>query len=162
MPSKMPNLGARATKEFIAALDAHIQSVGFKGKRSDYILGAITERMKREAATKVPAAKAPHGVRNDSLPLNPDGTSWKSRLYPDRYQLVAIWNGAEFEIYNLHESPAFNKSRIFGNLRADEIAPNDGNKIEVTILDVPQGIERERVTETLRYELMAWISEIEG
>lgn len=94
--TNLKNLGARATADFIAHLDEHLNRINWHGNRSDYILTALVEKMASELDDDIPNPKPPHGVRPDALPQG-----WKSRLYADRYELVV---DADLNVMRLHES----------------------------------------------------------
>lgn len=142
------NLGVRCTPEFRAALDAALKHLDYPGSRAEYVLLALVERLQRDGIADVPAPAAPYGVRKDA---RPDG--WKSRLYADRYQLVAVWSLQDGFVFNhLHEYD-IDPSRLFGTIRAEEVMPGDGIRVEISVLDVPPGLMQEQLAGQLRLSL---------
>lgn len=146
------NLNLMVFPEFKDAYDKMLEERGIKN-RSEHILSLILADAQAHGY-KLPPAAAPHGVRSDALPQG-----WKSRFYPDRYQIVAVWNGKEFEFSHLHETERFDSDRVLDTLRADEVIPGDGRKVEVTVLDVPETVNKEKLQQGIRLELMTWFSE---
>jgi hypothetical protein len=120
----MPTINITVTEEFRDTLADMLSQEGIKN-RSDYILSLIQADAKSRGYL-LPPAIAPWGVRQDALPQNTDGGHWKSRLYSDRYQIVAVWNGKGFEFSHLHEFGVIEQGRIFDTLRADEVISGDG------------------------------------
>ncbi len=140
----------RATPEFLKALDDHISNQSFSGNRADWILAAIRAKAAQEGS-QLPGAKAPQGVRSDVLPAG-----WLSRLYQDRYQLVAVCTNQGIDVTHLHKFEG-EITNVYDTLRADEVAPGDALKIEVTVLNVPAKVSKQDLTQELRFAIMEWI-----
>lgn len=92
-----------------------------------FIVDAIIEKAKRDYDVQLQPASAPHGVRNDALPVN-----WKSRLYRDRYQLVAVKEKYGVELIPLHQyegetvsTTAYINHRVESPEKAEIYAPTD-------------------------------------
>lgn len=81
--------------EFLEMLDAHLAQIGVNN-RSRYITDAIAQRVEREGAT-LPAAAAPTGVTTSTRK-----NGWRSRLYRDRYQFVAVFADGQWQIDHMH------------------------------------------------------------
>ena len=98
-------------------------------RTSEFIIQAIDEKVQRDFDTTLQPASAPHGVRSDALP-----TGWKSRLYKDRYQIIAKWTGSGegFILCHYHEFTENLENRIYKTVRTEE-----GQPAEVTIIDIP-------------------------
>lgn len=128
---KLKNTGNRASEEFIEALDKHREQ--YEGTRNDYINEAVRQRVTREGGY-LPVANAPHGVRKDAR-LN----GWRSRLYPDRYQLVAIWDAGQNEwiIDHLHNTNSRATHPNRGIIRAETPYP-----LEIAVY-APLGVDKE-------------------
>lgn len=119
----------------------HLNAISGKNT-SAYIIQAIEEKADRDGQPFPVAAVAPHGVRSDALP-----TGWKSRLYKDRYQLVAEYTVTGFEVCHLHEYGKLPEN-VFGTLRVESPA------MEITIVGVPSGASREDVAHDVRLAVM--------
>lgn len=145
--SDLKKLTVYAEPAFISALN----ELNIKNK-SAFIAEAIAEKVKRDYDVALPIASAPHGVRLDALP---DG--WKSRMYPDRYQIVAVWDGNEFFFSHAHEFGKVSFERVYEVVMTDEVYPHDNRKVEVTIVDVPKTAMRDNVLHDLRLALHEWI-----
>lgn len=142
----LKNLGVRATPEFIEHLDSHLTKINFTGNRTDYVLTALVNKMASESDDDIPPPKAPNGVRTDARP-----NGWKSRLYPDRYQLVAVADLEEKQ-WVFHHLHSANLSEIeyeaFGLIRADMPYP-----VEVAVY-CPANWHKSDVKNEIGLELM--------
>jgi hypothetical protein len=142
----LKNLGVRATPEFIEHLDNHLTQINFTGNRTDYVLNALVEKLKSESGDDIPPPKAPNGVRTDARP-----NGWKSRLYPDRYQLVAIAD-LEAKCWIFHQLHTIDVGNIeyaaFGLIRADMPHP-----VEVAVY-CPANWRKSDVKSEIGLELM--------
>ena len=96
MSKKRIDLKLRVTPEYKEALDVYLKSIK-KTNTAAFILEAVAEKVMRDGGI-LPAPIAPHGVRSDALPIG-----WLSRLYPNRYQLVAVWDGKGWDVEHLHD-----------------------------------------------------------
>lgn len=85
-----------ARPEFADALKELAKQTG--DNQSEVIVKAI-QHYASMLGTEMPTAVAPHGVRSDALPKG-----WKSRLYPDRYVLIAYWDGSSIKLEQHHLS----------------------------------------------------------
>ncbi|MGB1284930.1 MAG: hypothetical protein ACPG7F_00235 [Aggregatilineales bacterium] len=92
-PDDRVDVKISATRHYRDQLDA---AAGGKDNRTDFIDAALRDAADRAGVT-LPARISPNGLRAGVLP---DG--WKSRLYKDRMQIVAVWNGFEIEFTHLH------------------------------------------------------------
>lgn len=118
----------------------HLRSIA--PNLSAYVIQACEEKAAREGQPFPVAAIAPHGVRNDALPQG-----WKSRLYQNRYQLVAEYTASGFEIYHYHEYPK-PVTNVFGVLEV--IVP----PAEVHVINVPVGVNKQDVANDVRWAVM--------
>jgi hypothetical protein len=143
MPSKNKSIGSRARPEFVDFLDSHLQQSGYPGSRSDYVLEAITEKLQHDGAIGIPVPKAPSGISEGERP-----TGWRSRLYKDRYQLVAALDDShEWHICHQHEST--HRGKPLGVIRAETPYP-----LEVTVY-CADSFDRAQVQQALGLELMS-------
>lgn len=139
----MPQVNFWASDDWKAALEELSLD-----NRSEYIREAVAMRVLRDFDKVLPASR-PHGVRLDAMP-----TGWKSRLYRDRYQLVAIWNRDGFQFIPLHEFDLVRTGRVYGTLRAETPEP-----CEITVLDIPRDTSPDKVSAQLHLDYITWLSE---
>jgi len=83
---------------------------------------------------------------------------WKSALYEDRYQLVAIITRRppNLEIMHLHEYEGHIPSSSFTS-RADDICMDGESDIEVTVIVHGQGIPKPYIMHDLHYEIQEFL-----
>lgn len=93
--TKLKNVSYRGSQEYVEALSQIAQNEG--QTLAQFVESAVQARVEAIGAS-LPASKAPRGVRVDMIPRG-----WKSRLYADRYQLVAEWGVEGFTITQLHQ-----------------------------------------------------------
>lgn len=98
MPTRNKNLQYMVSPEFKDALNSELKRIGWKGSRTDFIHEAVLY-LAEKLHMDLPAPKRPSGYQVDALP-----PGWKSRLYQDRYQLVAEWSEEDqsFIFQHLH------------------------------------------------------------
>lgn len=143
MPSSNKNLGARALQSFVDALDDHIVKVGYTDSRSDYIIEAIIARVTAEGGA-LPKAKAPSSARKGERLMG-----WRSRLYENRYQLVAILNDGEWQINHLHNTDMDSITQPMRNtLRSETPYP-----LEMTIY-APDHLPKSGLQHDLGFEIL--------
>ncbi|MGB1284992.1 MAG: hypothetical protein ACPG7F_00545 [Aggregatilineales bacterium] len=92
-PDDRVDVKISATRHYRDQLDA---AAGGRENRTAFIEEALHDAADR-AGVALPARMSPNGLRAGVLP---DG--WKSRLYENRMQLVAFWNGREIDFKHLH------------------------------------------------------------
>lgn len=82
---------------------------------------------------------------------------WKSLFYKDRYCLIAkyIPNLRRLVISNRHEFTGDTSDPDF-IVRRNYIHPSDGNKIEVTVIDLPNYFDKEEVFWHLTLTIKEW------
>lgn len=148
--TSLKNVGVRATYRWLYALDKHLKNINFDGSRNDYILAAVQSRVESESG-QLPAPKAPHGVRNDALP---DG--WRSRLYKNRYQIVAVIAPEDVYFHHWHELPDEPQLPFLATITADEVLPGDGNKVEVYVYGATK-MDADTIKQGLRLPLSEWL-----
>ena len=149
MPSKLKQLKTYVTAEYQSAFDKIAKL--YKLNKSEFISDAISEKIKRDYGTDLGVSSAPHGVRNDALP-----TGWKSRLYRDRYQLIAKFTDNGFELSHYHEFAESLDNRVFDTLNAETPEP-----VEITVIDVPERHKNKRdvIMTDLHLAYLEWLSQ---
>ncbi|MGB1285847.1 MAG: hypothetical protein ACPG7F_04875 [Aggregatilineales bacterium] len=93
-PDDRVDIRFKSTRHYRDQLDA---AAGGSENRTEFINEALREAAER-AGVELPPRSAPNGLRAGVLP---DGR--QSRLYENRMQIVAFWNGREIEFEHLHQ-----------------------------------------------------------
>lgn len=121
MSSRLPTIKIQASQAWIDQVKGAARASG--RSQNEFLLNIVSQAL----GISPDGAVAPHGVRADALPKG-----WRSRLYQDRYQIVAKWMGDDWEISHFHR---FTGDTIGAKiLRADEVIPGDGRKVEIYVL----------------------------
>jgi hypothetical protein len=113
--------------------------------KSGFIRDAIEEKARRDFpdAPQPPVAMAPDGVRTDARPMG-----WRSRLYRDRYQIVARHDGKDWIFQHFHEDENTGDAEPFGIIRAETPYPAE------IVVYCPATFDKENVAHDLSFEIM--------